>query len=365
MRHMRLWLGSVLYVLLAIGGVVGAQEASRTEVVVTEDAVGEVHETVEALGAFDFSASSAPLSAQQTTIWRVDDEVALARGVAIDDLTVWGGWELNNDRLSAYPIAGDGIPDFEFPVPGTSLRTPVASAKGADRILFAESDGDVHKVHAFTSQSDGTPDWTFEFPTVPGDVGRVAVSYEGSTAAAPFRNSAAQESTLYVFDAETGDVISTWTDPISIAAVDLTDDGSIALVTQTNFATLIDTQTGELHFQTEGGGLGSPFYRISGDGSVFALTGFELQVYAFDGETYQRVIHYGQEDHWSGRRVAVSRDGSTVGTFEVRVAPSFLLGARSPCSMSRPARFSVSIPSPAAARFREMHPMPPRTTTAP
>ena len=72
------------------------------------------------------------------TLWLVDDENAIADGVAIDSNDVWGAWTLQGARLSAYPIGGDGTPDFEFSS-FDSGSSGVASAKGADRMGYLES----------------------------------------------------------------------------------------------------------------------------------------------------------------------------------------------------------------------------------
>jgi hypothetical protein len=109
-------------------------------------------------------------------------------------------------------------------------------------------------------------------------------------------------------------------------AVDLTDNGSIALVTQDNRATLLDTATGNILFSVAGSGAGSIFYRISGDGSVFVVGGFSFDVYVFDGTTYNRVIHFTRANSWFGQASAVSRDGSTVGTFAGDYANNWLSG---------------------------------------
>ncbi len=254
------------------------------------------------------------------TLWQVDDENAIADGVAIDTNDVWGAWTLQGARLSAYPITGDGTPDFEFSSFGSG-SSGVASAKGADRLAFMESDaaGDDFRIHGFTSTSDGTPDWSFPFPVsdpnLPASSKKVAVSYDGSTVAAVVSDSVTQNSTLYVFEADTGEIRSTWTDPLRMDAVDLTDDGSVALVTQDNLAVLVDASNGNMLFSVAGSGAGNIFYRISGDGNVFVTNGFALDVYKFDGTTYQRVIHFTQANNWFGGASIVSRDGSTVGSF--------------------------------------------------
>jgi len=254
------------------------------------------------------------------TLWQVDDKNAIADGVAIDANDVWGAWTLQGARLGAYPIGGNGTPDFEFSSFGSG-SSGVASAKGADRMAYMESNaaGNDFRVHGFTSTSNGIPDWSFPFPVsdpnLPASSRKVAVSYDGSTVAAVVSDSVTQNSTLYVFEADTGEIRSSRTDALRMNAVDLTDDGSVALVTEDNLAVLIDTSNGDTLFSVAGSGAGNIFYRISGDGNVFVTDGFDLDVYKFDGNTYQRVIHFTQASTWFGGASIVSRDGSTVGSF--------------------------------------------------
>jgi hypothetical protein len=253
------------------------------------------------------------------TLWQVDDENAIADGAAIDANDVWGAWTLDGARLGAYPIVGSGTPDFEFSSFGSG-SSGVASAKGADRMAYMESNaaGSDFRVHGFTSTSGGIPDWSFPFPVsdpnLPANSRKVAVSYDGSTVAAVVSDSVTQNSTLYVFEADTGEIRTSRTDALRMNAVDLTDDGSVALVTEDNLAVLVDTSNGNTIFSVAGSGAGNIFYRISGDGNVFVTNGFNLDVYKFDGTTYQRVIHFGQANNWFGGASIVSRDGSTVGS---------------------------------------------------
>jgi len=255
-----------------------------------------------------------------TTLWQVDDENAIADGVAIDANDVWGAWTLEGARLSAYPIDGDGTPDFEFSSFGSG-SSGVASAKGADRMAYMESNaaGSDFRIHGFRSTSAGIPDWSFTFPVsdpnLPASSRKVAVSYDGSTVAAVVSDSTTQNSTLYVFEADTGEIRLSRTDALRMNGVDLTDDGSVALVTEDNLAVLVDTSTGDTIFSVPGSGAGNVYYRISGDGNVFVTGGFNLDVYKFDGTTYQRVIHFGQANNWFGGAAIVSRDGSTAGCF--------------------------------------------------
>ena len=254
------------------------------------------------------------------TLWVVDDENAIADGVAIDSNDVWGAWTLQGARLSAYPIAGDGTPDFEFSSFGEG-SSGVASAKGADRMAYMESNaaGNDFRIHGFRSTSNGIPDWSFPFPVsdpnLPASSRKVAVSYDGSAVAAVVSDSVTQNSTLYVFEADTGEIRTSRTDALRMNGVDLTDDGSVALVTEDNLAVLVDTSNGDTLFSVAGSGAGNVFYRISGDGNVFVAGGFNLDTYKFDGTTYQRVIHFTQASTWFGGASIVSRDGSTMGSF--------------------------------------------------
>src|SRR5882762_5775905 len=265
------------------------------------------------------------------TVWHYDDQAAIADGVSIDANNVWGAWTLSGARLTIHAITGNGTPAWSFSSFGSG-NSGVASAKGADRIGFMESNapGTDFRQHGFTSNSNGTPDWSFQYPVsdpnLPASFKKVAASRDGSTIAAVVSDSVTQDSTLYVFDASTGAVTLTWTDPLRMDGVVLTDNGSMALVTQDNRATLLDTATGNILFNVAGSGAGLTFYRISGDGSVFVVGGFNFDVYAFDGTTYNRVIHFTQANFWFGQASIVSRDGSTVGTFAGDFANGWLTG---------------------------------------
>ena len=265
------------------------------------------------------------------TVWLYDDPTAIAGGVSIDASNVWGAWLLDGARLTMQAITGDGTPAWSFSSFGSG-NSGVAAAKGADRSGFMESNaaGDDFLQHGFTSTSNGTPDWSFPYPVsdpnLPANSQKVAVSRDGSTMAAVVSDSVTQNSTLYVFDANTGTVTLTWTDPLRMDGVALTDNGSMALVTQDNKATLVDTSNGNVVFSVTGSGAGNIFYPISGDGSVFAVGGFNFDVYAFNGTTYTQVIHFTRASFWFGGASTVSHDGSTVGTFGGNYVDGWLSG---------------------------------------
>jgi N-acetylneuraminic acid mutarotase len=108
--------------------------------------------------------------------------------------------------------------------------------------------------------------------------------------------------------------------------VALTDNGSMAMVAQDNRATLVDTNSGNIIFSVTGSGGGAMMYPISGDGNVFAVGGFNFDVYAFNGTTYTQVIHFTRANFWFGGACTVSHDGSTVGTFGGNYIAGWLSG---------------------------------------
>ncbi|PYL51341.1 MAG: hypothetical protein DMF33_10845 [Verrucomicrobia bacterium] len=269
------------------------------------------------------------------TVWHYDDQTAIADGVSIDANNVWGAWLLSGARLTIHAITGNGTPAWSFSSFGSG-NSGVAAAKDADRSGFMESNaaGNDFRQHGFRSTSNGTPDWSFTYPVsdpnLPASSRKVATSRDGSVIAAVVSDSVTQNSTLYVFDADTGAVTLMWTDPLRMDGVALTDNGSKALVTQDNRATLVDTSSGNIIFNVAGSGAGNIFYPISGDGSVFAVGGFNFDVYAFkyafNGTTYVQVIHFTRANFWFGGASTVSHDGSTAGTFGANYANGWLSG---------------------------------------
>ncbi|PYL69592.1 MAG: hypothetical protein DMF28_02780, partial [Verrucomicrobia bacterium] len=265
------------------------------------------------------------------TLWQYDDTTAIADGVSIDANNAWGAWILSGARLTIHAITGNGTPAWSFSSFGSG-SSGVAAAKGADRSGFMESNaaGNDFRQHGFRSSSNGAPDWSFPYPVsdpnLPASSRKVATSRDGSTIAAVVSDSVTQNSTLYIFDANTGAVTLTWTDPLRMDGVALTDNGSKALVTQDNRATLVDTSSGNIIFTVAGSGAGNIFYPISGDGSVFAVGGFNFDVYAFNGTTYVQVIHFTRANFWFGGASTVSHDGSTAGTFGANYANGWLSG---------------------------------------
>src|SRR6267378_5205292 len=193
-------------------GVSRSRVGARTFMKVTPQGIAQVRDHREST---EQSRAASALPTGGNTLWQVDDDNAIADGVAIDANDVWGAWTLEGARLSAYPILGDGTPAFEFSSFGSG-SSGVASAKGADRMAFMESNaaGNDFRIHGFRSTSAGVPDWSFPFPetdpNLPASSKRLAVSRDGSTIAAIVSDEpATQSSKLYVFEADTGEIRST------------------------------------------------------------------------------------------------------------------------------------------------------------
>ena len=96
--------------------------------------------------------------------------------------------------------------------------------------------------------------------------------------------------------------------------VALTDNGSLALVAQDNRATSCRraVATSYHHSRLRRGIQFLPDVRRR---QRIRRGRINFDVYAYNGTTYNRVIHLTRANFWFGGAVTVSHDGSTVGTF--------------------------------------------------
>jgi hypothetical protein len=264
------------------------------------------------------------------TLWHYDDQAAVADGVSIDANNVWGAWLLSGARLTIHAITGDGTPAWSFSSFGSGNSGVAVSQTNRSGFMESNAAGNDFRQHGFRSTSNGTPDWSFPYPVsdpnLPASSRKVAASRGGYNIAAVVSDSVTQNSTLYVFDANTGGVLRTWTDPLRMDGVALSSDGELALVTQDNRATVFGVSSAQVIFSVAGSGAGNIFYPISCDGTVFAVGGFNFDVYAWNGMTYAQVIHFTRPNFWFGGASTVSCDGSTVGTFGANYVNGWLTG---------------------------------------
>jgi len=242
--------------------------------------------------------------------------------VAFSPAHTWAGVRLNNERMIAFETAGTGSPLYEVPTTGDS-PAGVAAARGADRAAYYDVQNGSFRVRAYTS-ADSNADWQHAFGSNynQSNALNVAVSRDGAIVAAGAHDTAPDESVVIFFNADTGDQISTWTQTGgTLAAIDLTDDGSLAMVSIGDEPHVVDTATGTTIWSGDGSGAGNVDYRISGDGNVIAVGGFDLEIYQWDGSTYQQIIEVDTGPlEWFGFGVAISGDGSTVGAMSREIS---------------------------------------------
>ncbi len=251
------------------------------------------------------------------TSWTFADATAIASTVAFSEPanSLWVGQWLNSPRVQRFDITGDGTPLVNYAAPAGSL-TSVSAAKGADLAAVLNSSGSTYSVTAYSKASGFK--WTYAFPSSLNNSGyyNIKVSRDGSVVACILTDttdSANPVPSLYIFNGATGAIQNTWPLATGYAGgVDLTDNGSLALVTVNDQARLIDSATGAVITSASVVGSGGRF-AISGNGQTFALGGFDFKVFKKVGSSYVPAVNFSAATSWFGWAIAISRDGSTVG----------------------------------------------------
>ncbi len=268
--------------------------------------------------------SSKPLHVQGTgsvmdASWTSLEPVSVPESCALSPFTgsAWVGEWLNNERLQRFLIEGTGTPVGEFF--GThALFNPAATAaaQNADLAVFMDqlAQNGTFKFYAFHAATFPTPAWTKDIPAnfTNSSNKSLRVSRDGSVVAVAFWDPVASSSVVYFYRGSDGFEINRWTGTEYIGGIDLTDNGSLALLTAGQYARLIETSTAVEKFSTPGSG-GGGWYNISGNGDVLVVGGFSFQVYKKSGATYNPIINFNAPTSWFSWGSAVSRDGSTVG----------------------------------------------------
>jgi len=282
-----------------------------------------VHDVVTDQGVFTMPLSGTgdersvglqPLPQLGMNGWSHQFSPGIGESVAMGMDHTWAGVRNANERLIAFETAGDGTPLYEVPSADTGPFLPgVAAARDADRGAYIDvNDTGLIRVRAFTSASD-QPDWQhiFDPPYTDSNSRNIAVSRDGSVVAAGARDGS--NAMVIFFDAQTGDQISSWTSSAgTLAALDLTDDGSLAMVTISNAPRVVEVASGDLVWSGSGSGGGNVDYRIAGDGDVLVVGGFDLDVYEWDGQTFNLLFSFAPPSEWFGFGAEVSPDGSVV-----------------------------------------------------
>ncbi len=248
-------------------------------------------------------------------LWHYDAAIAIPESVAINQDLALAYEDLNDERLQAFDARGDGVPLYEVPL-ATDPHGSVSIADAADlgAVLSTEDNGSV-TVRAYTSASDNEL-WTYTFPDdVNGLAGQssgrhwVGLSDDGAVIIAAGTDTIARTSTVVVLDGATGAVLQSETYSERVLGVDISDDGSRAVLTVGDTAVVIQTSDmSELHrFSVSGQG---SWHRISGNGKAAAAGGFNYAVWVEnDSGVWQREVFGSASGNWFGAP-AISGDAS-------------------------------------------------------
>ncbi|TVS07584.1 MAG: hypothetical protein EA423_03755 [Phycisphaerales bacterium] len=244
--------------------------------------------------------------------WFYDTTPGIGNTVAMGPSHTYGAVTTNSQRLAAFETDGNGMPVYEV---FSESNSPggVAASKGADVVAYIDRFNADVRLQVFNSTSN-QPLWSYTFdPELTlVNANAVAVSRDGNVVAAGARRAGLNR--VIFFNAQTGAEIATWEQADgTLAAIDLNDDGTRAMVSLGNQPRVVDATNGQLIWSGVGTGAGNVDYRISGDGNVIAVGGFSLHIYEWDGFDYQQIINFSTPPtEWFGFGTSVSRDGSTV-----------------------------------------------------
>ena len=156
---------------------------------------------------------------------------------------VWVGQWLNVERIQQFDLDGDGTPLDEFPA-GPVSPAVVHAAEDADLAILLDGSDGALVLKAYTSTST-MPQWDFSFAANYNAAGfkSARVSRDGSIVCCVVYDPGATTADLHIFDGPSGALLDNWTYPGFATGVDLNDDGSLCLVTQSSSGRLIDTAT--------------------------------------------------------------------------------------------------------------------------
>ncbi len=229
---------------------------------------------------------------------------------------LWVGQSLNGERVQTFNVPGDGSVLNEYAV---TLNSPAGVSASPDVDRVAVLDGvEYSGPFQVRGLNSAGPMWSFDVPA-PYSVYYasrcIKMSRDGSTVVAGFNyyDQTLQQSfaRAYFINAADGTLRSQWDGNGGITAVDVSDDGSTALITNDFNGRVIDTATGTQSFNATGAGSGG-WYVISGNGNTIVVGGFDMRVFKKVGTSWTNVINFSGPNQWFAWGFAVSRDGNTV-----------------------------------------------------
>ena len=249
-------------------------------------------------------------------IWHFVDNISITNSVAIADTTdeTWVGHNLSTERLAYHQTSGDGTPIFEFALTEENPSlVAVASAEDVSLGVVLSMGPAGSSVRGFDGAGNGVPLWEHFFEATYNFTNRhnLDVSADGSLVIAAVRDSSAGTSLVVVLDGATGTELDSMIVNPGIGGIELSDDGTRAVLTEGATARIIETDGMATLFSFSVSGAGG-FQRISRDGKVVAGGGFNYKVYKETDTGWTQILSGSQANQWFGNGIALDANGETL-----------------------------------------------------
>ena len=263
-------------------------------------------------------------------LWEYLDNVSIPLVSICDNGSfIWVGQHSNNPRFQLFKTIGSGLPVWEYTLPEKDEITLIDSSAEdcvlAGVIFIDYWNRTVPNQNSILFKwdiSSSSPEWCFE---IPDDLypGAMCVSTDGSKIVLATYNESQQIIKIFVFNSNSD--IPYLIYPIvftsqycGVLSLDISNDGSIVLVTCWLGSFIIDVNIPELRWSGE-----QLPASISGDGSILVYTsfkdGYRLNLLKWDSTENQYFIKWQNKftpDNWfipiNGHTLAISDDGSTI-----------------------------------------------------
>ena len=252
-------------------------------------------------------------------VWEYTDDGSITYSVCVSDTTneTWLSHNLNNRRFSVHQTEGDGAPLWDYFVDVRPDGTvAVASAEnislGVALTGGQNPSGTPNTVRAFAGDSD-QPLWSYDFPEgyTTATYRGVDVSADGSLIAAVSLFPDFTSSLVVLIEGATGAEINRLEIPAGVTAIELSDDGSRAVLTQGARAVVLDTSDLSEIFSFNVSGAGG-YHRISRDGSTVAGGGFNYLAFKEIEGVWTQVVNGSVPNNWCGSGMALDAAGDTL-----------------------------------------------------
>jgi hypothetical protein len=280
----------------------GAQEAERIALVllltVTSAALGQQ-----------------PRGGRDDFLWDLFTPGTRPYSVCLSDATdeTWLGQGYPDSLFTYLQTTGTGTPIYDYPFPGVP-SVVVASAENASLAVVAAQETDAVTLYAFNAVGGPEPLWMYTFPA-PFDFllqpHTLDVSNDGAFVVAAAATDGPRDRIVRL-DGATGELLQQTTRLTWVTWVELSEDGSRALLNELARTEIIETEGLSTLFTYQVGGAQGASARLSRDGRVAATGGSdEFAAYRDTGDGWEEVYAGSElgEHMWA---VALSGNGDTL-----------------------------------------------------